>query len=654
MSSITTWTRLELGCRRDDWSESLRARLHDPAWMLARQWQTGEFRGEDAGSPIAAEIVYRTRQLDRVRRGAQAVEPLGADRPLEVDVEREAFPMTKRLSARLALIFESALGRDDLRVAFRGAFPLEWGANEEKGASDRAVGFMAAVSGRLMDAGALVARLRQGQTALQAYTATVFGGANALPVGSDGATNAAGDALIAMADRMFPALPAPAAWDDRRQEYRFSVAAPDGAREIVLDAQEYYEGRLDWHAFTVNRAPGASLDAALGARPQPAVTSRAFIPSPVKFPGRPNERWWRFEDGRVNLSALDVQRTELAHVIVGEFALVYSNDWFELPLELPVGSLTSIDTLRVRDSFGAVTEVPAGVDPGWSMFTLGGRAAATELFTVGERFLYLPPAVTHGLESPALEDVRLLRDEMANMAWAVEAMVQDEIGLPASGYDLAAASDRRARDRARRVAQEAVRVWRPLADAIAAARKALTESRGTAAEAGAQAALAAAVQAEVAPRAARDLTLEAYVRVGGDIRDFLEMPDEETEGSIIPTYKLLTEVPRNWIPLVPRPIGGGQTMLRRGALPDLRGVADGAVPQRVRPRGMLLRPDLRPFYMYEEEVPRTGVHVVRTAQYARWLDGRSHFWIGRQKSSGRGEGWSGLRFDSVEDVVHRE
>src|SRR5204863_9092041 len=89
MSSVTTWTRLELGCRRDDWNESLRARLHDPAWMLARQWQTAEFVGEDAGSPIAAEIVYRTRRLDRMKRGAEGIQNIGADRPLEVEIERE-------------------------------------------------------------------------------------------------------------------------------------------------------------------------------------------------------------------------------------------------------------------------------------------------------------------------------------------------------------------------------------------------------------------------------------------------------------------------------------------------------------------------------------------------------------------------------------
>ena len=33
--------------------DGLSARLADPLWMLARQWQLGEFRGDDAGSAVS-------------------------------------------------------------------------------------------------------------------------------------------------------------------------------------------------------------------------------------------------------------------------------------------------------------------------------------------------------------------------------------------------------------------------------------------------------------------------------------------------------------------------------------------------------------------------------------------------------------------------
>src|SRR5262249_15704622 len=41
--TITAWNRLEGRPRRDDFSRALKAEVRDAAWMLARQWQIGEF-----------------------------------------------------------------------------------------------------------------------------------------------------------------------------------------------------------------------------------------------------------------------------------------------------------------------------------------------------------------------------------------------------------------------------------------------------------------------------------------------------------------------------------------------------------------------------------------------------------------------------------
>ena len=54
MASITSWTRLESRTRSEDMRSNLQAQIHDPVWQLARQWQFGEFHGEDAGSPVTA------------------------------------------------------------------------------------------------------------------------------------------------------------------------------------------------------------------------------------------------------------------------------------------------------------------------------------------------------------------------------------------------------------------------------------------------------------------------------------------------------------------------------------------------------------------------------------------------------------------------
>ncbi len=54
-----------------------------------------------------------------------------------------------------------------------------------------------------------------------------------------------------------------------------------------------------------------------------------------------------------------------------------------------------------------------------------------------------------------------------------------------------------------------------------------------------------------------------------------------------------------------------------------------------------------PLLIPEEEVPREGAVVRRSFQAARDADGRLHVWLTHRKSVGRGEGSSGLRFDTL-------
>jgi hypothetical protein len=111
------------------------------------------------------------------------------------------------------------------------------------------------------------------------------------------------------------------------------------------------------------------------------------------------------------------------------------------------------------------------------------------------------------------------------------------------------------------------------------------------------------------------------------------------------TWKLSTEVPGYWIPLVPVQISAesGAIRFRRGT--TLR--PDGTHrPQPARSR--ILHPNAGMLDIFEEEIPREGARVTRSYQYARWLDGKPLLWIGRKKTIGRGEGSSGLRFDLAE------
>ena len=95
MPSITSWMRLEPRSRDAEMNTSLQARIYDPLWLLARQWQLGEFQGEDNGSPVVAGWRAETARLTRYHSGA--IEPNksinapaydGRSMPLEAVVER--------------------------------------------------------------------------------------------------------------------------------------------------------------------------------------------------------------------------------------------------------------------------------------------------------------------------------------------------------------------------------------------------------------------------------------------------------------------------------------------------------------------------------------------------------------------------------------
>jgi hypothetical protein len=104
----------------------------------------------------------------------------------------------------------------------------------------------------------------------------------------------------------------------------------------------------------------------------------------------------------------------------------------------------------------------------------------------------------------------------------------------------------------------------------------------------------------------------------------------------------MSEVPDHWIPFLREQAPGNSGRLRRGV--TLR--ADGtlrAAP--VATLGRILDPA---HLLFDEEAPRSGIKVVRAYRWARGIDGSTHVWIGRRKTTGRGEGTSGLRFDFTE------
>src|SRR5262249_46815287 len=136
------------------------------------------------------------------------------------------------------------------------------------------------------------------------------------------------------------------------------------------------------------------------------------LPRAISFPGAPHNRWWEMEDSTIDLGNLRPSATDPAHLVLAEFALLFSNDWLSFPLDLPAGSLTQINSLTVTDVFGGVTKIaPTAQDGNWGLFSIAKKTSSA---------LWLPPAAASITQSPVKTEILLLRDEMANLAWGIE------------------------------------------------------------------------------------------------------------------------------------------------------------------------------------------------------------------------------------------
>jgi hypothetical protein len=86
------WNRLEGRPRTTDFDRALKAEVRDALWMLARQWQFGELRGEDGGSPVSATYHLRTAAATRYQPQEAPPGPLPGQLSLEAVAGRRAVP----------------------------------------------------------------------------------------------------------------------------------------------------------------------------------------------------------------------------------------------------------------------------------------------------------------------------------------------------------------------------------------------------------------------------------------------------------------------------------------------------------------------------------------------------------------------------------
>jgi hypothetical protein len=650
LSRFALYLRIEPRCRRDDFQQGIEARTADPLWYLTRQWQMGEFQGEDNGSPIRIEVEYHNQLINEIRLGEDPAIELPTSPPLETIIEQEAVVINWRLRIRIGQQFER-FARQILQeqanaviVTYRKSdfYPVEALAPDSPDYiyTDKATRrYLNLMAGRAIN----------GETLLMDIIA---GNPKPLPNGLN-IDNALFEQTCERLHEWYNTLyihptGKNKAWSPHLMNYQFGLTATDSdtAQTSTISIPDYRNGELDWYSCKLGSSSEVPDDL--------LVQTKMFNPTRVEFAGKPNERWWAFEDNAVDFAKRDVSTTDLVRTMLMEYAFVYADDWFLIPLAVPIGSLTRIRRLRVNNVFGDddiiryATESSSDPLAVWDMYKLSGDSLPvidTDPLQFASQLLMVPPAINHREESAPIEEVRFIRDEGANLVFAIEHTVSNQIGTPVEGYELQL--EKYARER-----EYLIDVYEGLIIDL---------------------------QAELgdtpAPTPQRREEIETLIEQYQKNIEFLQNPNQPTDARGLPQYRLANTVPDNWIPYVPvnaseSPIPLASEMsIRLRQAQMLRNVdrmpiiiGDPAIDlaaedllevKSIEPLSRLLKgisDEEKLEWLNEETVLRSGLKIQITKQRVRWFDGKTYVWLGRKVLTGRGEGSSGLEFDTFKET----
>ena len=338
-----------------DLDAGFRAAVSDPLWFLARQWQLGEHQGEDAGSPV--QISYSATQVPiDPYDGDPALDPQVTPPEVIVEAEPDDWWTTGR--------------RIRLGQAAAGLLPA--GLTPEQDAALRLGDLAAPYDG--------------------------FSG------GVDGLACYRARAELGLPGTLFAEVPGRVAadlWDPAELAYTASFSTGQGTGP-ELDIPRHDGGDMDW--YSVRSDSNAALPA--GA----AVTLSAdVLPNHLRYPGAPQPRWWQIEDAKVDVGGFPPDRSHLATMLLIDLVVSHADDWFSFPVAGTAGTVLSLGSVRIRDSFDDVLDAVSPTD--WTMFDVSGLPGST---------LVLWPTVATPLAGQVLDDIVLGVDEDANLLWAIE------------------------------------------------------------------------------------------------------------------------------------------------------------------------------------------------------------------------------------------
>jgi hypothetical protein len=295
---------------------AVRAEVHDPLWLLGRQWQLGEHRGTDAASP---GLVHVSVTETPVAGRSSAPEDDPRITPPEAVIESEAeqwWTVGRRVRVGRALRSAvPAARRNDPALLLAALVPP-----------------YDALNGRALDGLALYrARGSLGLTAAQ------------------------------FAAQGVPAREPADDWDPA--ELAYSAAFTAGPATLTIPRHD--GGDVDWYSATAS-----------GPSPPPASppTVRTSYPTRVAYDGAPHPRWWQIEQRRYDPGAVAPHRTRLASLLLIDATASHGDNWFTAPLLSPTGTLVAVSAVQVEDVMG-LTSAKAPVTD-WSFFRVAGRGTS--------------------------------------------------------------------------------------------------------------------------------------------------------------------------------------------------------------------------------------------------------------------------------------
>lgn len=593
--TVTVWNRLEGRPRRADFDRALKAEVRDALWMLTKQWQIGEFFADDAGSPIFAKALMRTSPVTKYQAVGGGAEDFQPNIPMEAKVEQRIVEWQWN-GQKMHLDLRAQLGRQWRKLLdasgligypskYRDKYPIQLPARDSNSdyiyAHRRGWQQYAALAGRSIDGGDLYLYLTSDPTHHASDGITL------LAPGDQATLDALGVEFQKWFAAQYYQPEAEKAWKPEYLEYQFACSAPQAGREVVLAGEEYTQGHLDWYSFDRAQSADGLGGTTNPSAPKEQLTVNPFIPTPVTFEGMPDPRWWALEDRKTDFGGVTPATTDLAQLLLMEFGLVYANDWFLVPFRIPAGTLARVEGLAVTNNFGErfwIIAAGTGTEDNWHRWAMFQISSESVLGKLVDTSLLIPPATSNTLDGDELEEIELARDEVANMAWAIERTVPSVTGAGRSGKD---------------EARETLQYQQQL--------------------------VAAGSPSPAAYRAAI-----AYLAMTSVPENWIPFMPVHVPGSVreiqLQRSRMLRIIEGG--PEPPPKVPPRTTLMREGldvAPPHLK----------------------QAYFLHEEEVPRAGVRVTESFRRTRWTKGEAYVWLAVRKESGRGERASGLAFDAI-------